>query len=373
MATTRKRGKTYSARWIKVDNTYGEKGGFKTKSEARLHANQEELRVKSGQVIAPMYEKLTVGDYIVNYWKNTLTCSAQTKIDYQNTLNKHVIPEFGHMKMSDVKLNDLKKWYATLLNESTHLGERRSEYTVQKYAHLFSSILKSAVDADMLEKSPFSKWKRPKVKPVRKATPLEVSRAKLLAQTLAPKGRLLVWLPFFTGLRPSEALGLTIDRIDFKKREIEVDRQLSRDKSMVFTEKLKTEASYRTIPMATELERIIKEHIATYGLGPDGLLFQNRLGQILRYKDASVTFRKAARKIGMKEREGMHVLRHTFASTLIRSGANVKAIQTLMGHSNIKETFDTYGHLFPNDLHVAVGNLDTLFAEDGKVSTLLVV
>jgi integrase len=373
MATTRKRGKTHSARWIKVDNTYGEKGGFKTKAQAKLYANQEEIRVKSGQVIAPMYEKLTVGDYIVNYWKNTLTCSAQTKIDYQNTLNKHVIPEFGHMKMSDVKLNDLKKWYATLLNQSTHLGERRSEYTVQKYAYLFSSILKSAVDADMLEKSPFSKWKRPKAKPARKATPLEVSRAKLLAQTLAPKWRLLVWLPFFTGLRPSEALGLTIDRIDFKKREIEVNRQLSRDKSMVFTEKLKTEASYRTIPMATELERIIKEHIATYGLGPDGLLFQNRLGQILRYKDASVTFRKAARKIGMKEREGMHVLRHTFASTLIRSGANVKAIQTLMGHSNIKETFDTYGHLFPNDLHVAVGNLDTLFAEDGKTSTLLVV
>ena len=151
MATTRKRGKTHSARWIKVDNTYGEKGGFKTKAQAKLYANQEEIRVKSGQVIAPMYEKLTVGDYIVNYWKNTLTCSAQTKTDYQNTLNKHVIPEFGHMKMSDVKLNDLKKWYATLLNKSTHLGERRSEYTVQKYAHLFSSILKSSLSESILK------------------------------------------------------------------------------------------------------------------------------------------------------------------------------------------------------------------------------
>lgn len=195
----------------------------------------------------------------------------------------------------------------------------------------------------------------------------------MLAGTLAPKWRLLVWLPFFTGLRPSEALGLTIDRIDFNKKEISVDRQLSRDNTMVFTDKLKTEASYRVIPLAGELERIIKEHIAAYGLGPEGLLFHNRLGQILRYKDASVTFRKAARKIGMKEREGMHVLRHTFASTLIQTGANVKAIQTLMGHSNIKETLDTYGHLFPNDLHVAVGNLDTLFAAEAKASALHVV
>ena len=47
------------------------------------------------------------------------------------------------------------------------------------------------------------------------------------------------------------------------------------------------------------------------GLDLEGLLLQNRLGQILRYKDASVTFRKVARKIGMKEGEGMHVLCHT--------------------------------------------------------------
>lgn len=373
MATTRKRGKTHYARWMKSDKTYGEKGGFKTKAEARLFANQEELKVKNGQAIAPMFEKLTLGDYVVNHWKKTLACSTQTKIDYQNTLNIHILPYFGHMKMRDITLNDLKEWHAMLINKSTQFGERRSEYTIQKYANLFSSILKSAVDADMLEKSPFSKWKRHKVKPLRKATPLELHRAKLLADTLAPKWRLMVWIPFFTGLRPSEALGLTIDRIDFVKREITVDRQLSRNNSMVFTEKLKTEASYRTIPLAGELERLIKEHVSTYGLGPEGLIFQNRLGHILRYKDASVTFRKAARKIGMKEREGMHVLRHTFASTLIRSGANVKAIQTLMGHSNIKETLDTYGHLFPNDLHVAVGNLDMLFAEEGKVSNLHVV
>lgn len=373
MATTRKRGKTHYARWMKADKTYGEKGGFKTKAEARLYANQEELKVKNGLAIAPMYEKLTFGDYVINYWKKTLTASKQSKIDYQNTLNTHILPYFGHVKMRDITVNDLKEWYATILNKSTQLGERRSEYTVQKYANLFSSILKSAVDADMLEKSPFSKWKRHKVKPQRKATPLEMSRVKLLAQTLAPKWRLLVWLPFFTGLRPSEALGLTIDRIDFKKREITVDRQLSRDKSEVFAEKLKTKASYRVVPLATELERIIKDHIATYGLGPEGLLFQNRLGQILRYKDAADTFRKAARKIGMKEREGMHVLRHTFASSLIRSGANVKAIQTLMGHENIKETLDTYGHLFPNDLHVAVGNLDILFMEESETSKLHVV
>jgi len=43
-------------------------------------------------------------------------------------------------------------------------------------------------------------------------------------------------------------------------------------------------------------------------------------------------------------------LRHTFASTLIHSGANAKIITSLMGHSSITVTFDLYGHLFPNSV-----------------------
>lgn len=43
----------------------------------------------------------------------------------------------------------------------------------------------------------------------------------------------------------------------------------------------------------------------------------------------------------------LHECRHTFASLLIDSGANPKAIQSFMGHSKIQTTFDVYGHLLP--------------------------
>lgn len=43
----------------------------------------------------------------------------------------------------------------------------------------------------------------------------------------------------------------------------------------------------------------------------------------------------------------LHGCRHTFASLLIDSGANPKAIQEFMGHSKIQTTFETYGHLLP--------------------------
>jgi site-specific recombinase XerD len=65
----------------------------------------------------------------------------------------------------------------------------------------------------------------------------------------------------------------------------------------------------------------------------------------------------------------LHVLRHTFASLLIRQCVNIKVIQMLLGHKEISETLDTYGHLFPNDLHDAILQLDGLFDGDSKVRT----
>ena len=45
-----------------------------------------------------------------------------------------------------------------------------------------------------------------------------------------------------------------------------------------------------------------------------------------------------------------HALRHTAASLAIRSGANIKVVQTMMGHASATMTWDRYGHLYDDDL-----------------------
>lgn len=104
-----------------------------------------------------------------------------------------------------------------------------------------------------------------------------------------------------------------------------------------------------------------------FGLSPKSLLFKNRDGGLLRYKHANRYFMLAARPLGVPVGEGMHVLRHTCVSTLIRSRASIKAIQVLLGHKEISETLDTYAHLFPEDLSNLVLTLDSLYLE--KYST----
>ena len=63
----------------------------------------------------------------------------------------------------------------------------------------------------------------------------------------------------------------------------------------------------------------------------------------------------------------LHECRHTFASLLIDSGANPKAIQQFMGHSNIQTTFDIYGHLLPGSHDEVRSRMDSYLAKETQL------
>lgn len=363
MASVRKRGKYWSARWLQADKTYSEKGGFLTKKLAQEFANEQELRVKRGRGITPLMMKMTVTEFIDEVWKETLDVRPQTKLDYQNSINKYILPHFGDWPMATIKPADIQAWQVKLKNDERYFGKALSEYTIQKYVNLFASILKTAKLNKYIDESPYTYLKRRKVKAKKKAKPLELDIVREIAMGVPEQVRLMIWMGFFTGMRPSEILGVTWDKIDFDRKIIKVDQQISRDPNTDLELHVKTSSSKREVPMSAELEKMIREHVAFFGLGPKSLLFKNRDGGILRYKHANRYFRLAARPLGIPEGEGMHVLRHTCVSTLIRSGASIKAIQVLLGHKEISETLDTYAHLFPQDLSNLVSTLDALYRE----------
>jgi integrase len=112
------------------------------------------------------------------------------------------------------------------------------------------------------------------------------------------------------------------------------------------------------------LQRILIEHKELHGLGPKNLIFSNRSGGVWRYKDAADMFRGIARPLGIKKGDGLHQLRHTFVSMLIRLNTSAKVIQEWVGHESILETMDTYGHLFPNDLQEVSLRFDTYVATE---------
>ena len=106
--------------------------------------------------------------------------------------------------------------------------------------------------------------------------------------------------------------------------------------------------SARTVPVPRFLAPLLSDR--RWGSSGDTeLLFPSRRGGWLTVGEVRWVFDPAATAVGLT---GLtpHELRHTCASLAIRAGANIKVLQTLLGHKTATLTLDRYGHLFPDDL-----------------------
>jgi len=375
MATARKRRMTYSARWRDAGGASREQSGFATKREAldfaELREAEGRIRRSQGRVVGDM----TLRQYVIGPWAASLSCQDGTRKTYEDKLNRFILPSLGNIRLQDLRHTTVKKWLADLEKVPAKVAASRVDnYTpmvssndqslspsyVTSIRDLLASIMKSAVQDGLIDRSPFDGIKRKKPRRLNKAVPLADEMVEELLDCLRPQYRAIVLIGVTTAMRPSEILGLTWDRLDFDRATITVDRQLSRDGDKTFAYKLKTDASYRTIDLPQFLQQELTNHRAQYGLGPQDLLFKGRSGEIFRYKRAQEMFRKRFKTMPLPPRTGMHVLRHTGVSHHIRNGANVIDIQELCGHESLKETLDTYAHMFPSDQGRLVDSMDEL-------------
>ena len=173
-------------------------------------------------------------------------------------------------------------------------------------------------------------------------------------------------LLYYCGLRRSEARGLQWKHIDFKNKLLTVSQQvLNPSNSNASTEwyisSTKTEASNRTIPIATTLlndlaelkksnERIAKFKQTWFVLGDDVPM---ATGRMYFYRD------KYAEKAGVR-RIRLHDFRHSCASALISGSAPITSVSNFLGHSETTETLETYTHMFKKDLANVPKFFDTL-------------
>lgn len=87
----------------------------------------------------------------------------------------------------------------------------------------------------------------------------------------------------------------------------------------------KTPASSRTIPVPQAVAELLLAHVETFGSGPHGVIFSNHDGELIDRTRFSEQWRPAARAAGLPAGQGMHSLRHFYASLLIREGCSVQS------------------------------------------------
>jgi integrase len=256
-------------------------------------------------------------------------------------LRLRVYPTFGDRPMASIRPSDVQAWVKKL-------GAKVAPATVHMSARTLASVFRAAIRDGVVSTSPCDGVRLPELGTAR-VTPPTVETVRAIRDAAPERFRAAVMLGEGAGLRQGEAFGLTVDRVDFLRGLVVVDRQLvTPTRGPAYLGPPKRPASVRTIPVGRVVTYALAAHLAQHGSGEWGVILSTSSGRAWPRSTAADGMRRATddAEVG---RVRFHDLRHFYASALIRKGLSVKVVQARLGHASAVETLDIYSHLWPDD------------------------
>jgi integrase len=170
----------------------------------------------------------------------------------------------------------------------------------------------------------------------------------------------------FCGLRWGEVAALRVKRVDLLRRRLTVAESVTEVRGRLVWGTPKSHQT-RSVPIPRSLVDLLVEQ--TKFKSADDLLFTTWHGRPLRNLNfRRDVFDKAADDAGVRDLTP-HELRHTAASLAVSAGANIKAVQAMLGHASAAMTLDVYSGLFDADLDGVADRIDTLTGVSEKCVT----
>lgn len=314
---------------------------FDLKRDAQRWLDEVTASVLTGAYVDPRAGKVTFREY-AEAWQAVQLHRTNTAHAVDSALRVHALPRFGSRPIASIRPSEIQAWVADL---STRLAPATVRVT---YQHL-RSVFRAAELDRVIARTPCMRINLPRVERTR-VEPLTTELVLDLERRMPARWRAMIRLMAGTGLRPGEAAGVTVDRVDFLRRTVRVDRQLLLTRPPVFGPP-KTSSSDRVVPLPQVVVDALAAHIAQHSPGPDGLLFTSGPPSALRALNRNMVtkaFAEAAAAADAPAGTRLHDLRHYYASLLIRHGESVKVVQARLGHASARETLDTYSHLWPD-------------------------
>ena len=325
------------------------KKNFTRKVDAQRWLDQMQAERHRGQYIDPRAGKVRVRD-VAEGWASGLThLKVSTATRYRGLVNGHVLPRFGGWAIGDLRHSEVRDWVRDLSASGLSPG------TVRQAHRVLSLILAEAVKDGRLSRNPAAGVQLPRVV---RADPrfLTGEQVARLIDEAHPYG-LSVAVLAFCGLRFGELAALRVRRVNLLRRRLIVAESVTEVTGRAVWSLPKTNRT-RTVPFPPSLAAGIEE--LCQGKSPDDLLFTAPEGGLLRLSNwRRRVFDPACRAAGLVD-VTPHDLRHTAASLAIASGANVKAVQQMLGHASAAMTLDVYAGLFGDDLDAVALALDGL-------------
>jgi integrase len=173
--------------------------------------------------------------------------------------------------------------------------------------------------------------------------PLTIDQVQDLADAIDPRCRATVITQAGLGLRIAELLALRVEDVDFLRRNVKIDCQLTQDAKQRVEPK--TPRSRRTVPLPSVVAEALSEHIRQFPPAEDGSWFTTERGNLYRQEHYQARpFRKAVRAAGLPADCTPHAMRHHYVSGLLAAGASVVEVAERIGDTP-QMVMRVYGHL----------------------------
>ncbi|GGK20945.1 hypothetical protein GCM10010965_12550 [Caldalkalibacillus thermarum] len=165
-----------------------------------------------------------------------------------------------------------------------------------------------------------------------------------------------------TGMRIGEVLGLQWKHVDFDKKLIYVRQSLTA-KTRELTSP-KTESSIRDVPFDDITSKILKNQKSAINekklragssYNDQDFVFVSGEGAPLLQSNVRRKFNSLIKKAGVPKIR-IHDMRHTWATLQLMTGTDIKTVSSILGHSSVWFTYDTYAHVLPEMQKLAVEN-----------------
>jgi integrase len=330
----------YRARWREYPGGPQRIRQFARKGDAERFLDAIRGDLARGVYVDPAGGRMLFRNY-AEQWRAIQVHRAGTTAQIETYLRLHAYPTLGSRQMGAIRRSDIQGWVKDL----TRVLAPGSVELVYRWV---STIFKAAVGDRLIAASPCIGITLP-TRDDAEVVPLTVSEVEAMAAAVPDRYRALIVFAAGMGLRQGECFGLTVDRVDFLRRQVRVDRQLvSATRGVPEFGPPKSKAGFRTVPMPEVVASTLAAHLVRYRPGRFGLVFTSRTGNPLRRNTLGEMWHRARRQAGLPEWATFHDLRHFYASLLIERGCSVKAVQRRLGHQSAMETLDTYGHLWPD-------------------------
>ncbi len=269
---------------------------------------------------------------------------------YRSVMRRHIFPALGALRVQEIGPAHVQGFYADMVKAGL------SSKTVRNVSAILSKCLTSAVKQQIITINPCSLAELPKTKKA-EITPLKDAEIPLFLKAISGmEEENLLALCLFCGLREGEAMGLSWDCIDFKTGKITIRQQLikRREKGGQYGIQDSTKSGRIRVIDAPQIAlEYLKRELAKQSenrlkLGdlwenPANLVFTDPLGRNFKQPNIYKHFKTVVASIGRPDLR-IHDLRHTAATVALASGANLKAVQSMLGHSTAAFTLQIYAH-----------------------------